>query len=487
MTFTRLVSFATPVRVAFLGSLLLSLVAILTNPVLNRDGILYVETARSFSQGGVSAAFNSFNWPFLSILMAVVSKLTGVGLETTGQLLNALFMAGACCLVVACTNNKTPEAGWAVCLTVLALPGLNHYREELLREYGCWFFLMLAFWVALKWSENPRWETALLAQAILCIAALFRPEALVFLAALFMWQAFGESKGNKLLRVLMIGGIPLAATLVALASVGAGHFDLGGRLGGIAGYFNLTKKQLVFDLKVQALAAALRPPGNVEAKTILLMGSLALIPIKFIGQLGLFVIALLYPAARGTLPGIISRNQLLAWAVLADLFVLSAFIINTQFLAGRYVAVLSLLAAPTIALGLQQIIERFPSTKTVVFGLLAVLAVCNVITFGSTKTHFIRAGEWLAANKTYNPRVYVESSRTAYYAGWKPERIHLPKERQRISENARHGQYDFLVLEISHRESGLDLWLDNNNLLVEQRFRNAQNDSVVIAKNKQAP
>ena len=108
-----------------------------------------------------------------------------------------------------------PEAVWPICLVLLALPGLNHYRDEILREYGCWFFFMLAFWLSLRWSDTPRWGTALLIQLALGISALFRPEALIFFPALLLWQWFASPSGKKCQRMFMIAGLPALAIAAA--------------------------------------------------------------------------------------------------------------------------------------------------------------------------------------------------------------------------------------------------------------------------------
>ncbi len=150
----------TPVSAAFACSLLLSLVARFSSSI-NRDGMLYIDAARAFIDGGFHAAQEVFSWPFLPMLIGILTKLTGLSPENAGYLLNALFMAGACALLVACSRRQNPNTAWLVCLATLALPGLNEYRGELLREYGCWFFIMLAFWLASRWSEQPRWAGAL--------------------------------------------------------------------------------------------------------------------------------------------------------------------------------------------------------------------------------------------------------------------------------------------------------------------------------------
>lgn len=197
-----------PVRTAFLGSVMLSLIA-LQQGILNRDGMLYVDTARVLLDQGFGAAMTNYSWPFLAILMAGVSTITGLSLEVSGHLLNTFFMAGVCALLVACAARMFPEAIWHIALVVLALPGLNGYRDELLREYGCWFLVMLAIWLILRWSDAPRWPLALATQCAIGVAALFRPEALAFFPALILWQWFAASKETRWRRVAIIGSLPM--------------------------------------------------------------------------------------------------------------------------------------------------------------------------------------------------------------------------------------------------------------------------------------
>ena len=94
----RLPAWVTPVSAAFFGSLLLTLIAH-HNKSINFDGILYVHAALEFLDNGFDAAKKIFGWPFLPILMALVAKLTGLGPEYAGYLLNTLFMAGTCALL----------------------------------------------------------------------------------------------------------------------------------------------------------------------------------------------------------------------------------------------------------------------------------------------------------------------------------------------------------------------------------------------------
>lgn len=475
----------TPTQTVFLGSLLMSLVATMTNPVINRDGVLYVETARVFLEEGVAAAFRSFDWPFLSILIAGISELTGFGLEQTGYLLNAFFMAGACAFLVASTARRFPDTSWQCVLIVLALPGLNHYRDELLREYGCWFFTLGAFWLALRWSEKPRWGMGLLVQILICVASLFRPEAVAFFAALVLWQTFEAPRKQKLTRILMIGWLPILSAFLLAAMLAAGHFSPEGRLGTVAGLFNPAKKRALFDTKAHALAAALIPYAKDQAGTIVFFGSLAVIPLKFVKQIGFFIIPLFFCLHRDTIRRTFSRFPLFSWALLAHLFVLSAFVVDMQFLAGRYVAVLSLLSAPILALGLWHITQTYARWKPVILALLILTAASNAISLNPGQTHLILAGQWLARNVPENASVYLDNSRIAYYASWRQKCVDSADDWPRNAEAIRQGEFEFVVLEPPSESTNRKEWLDSYNLQLVKEFTSPRKGSIVIATSRQ--
>jgi len=473
----RMAAAASPMWTAFVGSVLLSLIAIGTGGTLNRDGMLYVDTARVFLQGGFSAAREAFAWPFLPILMAVVSQATGLGLENTGYLLNILFMAGACALLVACAARLFPEAAWPICLVLLATPGLNDYRNEVLREYGCWFFIMLSFWLALRWSAAPRWRSALAVQAALGAAVLFRPEALAFFPALILWQLYESPAGERWRRVLMIGGLPLIglAILVALRAGG----QLPGRLAGDLGRLSVAR----FDSKAQAIGAVLHEYAREQAHTILFFGSLAIIPLKFAKMMGVLLAPLFFPCVtQSGLRTVLARSQIFAWAFVAHLLVLMVFVTDMQFLAGRYVALLTLLAVPPTGYGLWLLMQRFPRWKTALVFVALLLMVSNAVTFAPGKRQYVEAGAWLAQNAKESPRIYIESARTAYYAGWRFAGRPEPELRASLPEALAQGQYDLVVLEVSRKDPDVAPWLEKAGLREIKRFSHPNRDAVIVAE-----
>jgi hypothetical protein len=468
----------TPVSAAFAGSLLLSLIAVLTGTI-NRDGMLYVNAAQLIIDGDYAAAREIFNWPFLPALIGIVGKFSGLGPEMAGYLLNALFMAGACALLVDCSRRQYAETAWMVCLAVLAIPGLNEYRNELLREYGCWFFVTLAFWLALRWSEHPRWATALAAQTALVSAALFRPEALALFVALIAWQAFSAPREERLRRLAMIGGPAFLGLVMLLVAYVTGKLD--GRLAGDISRLSPAR----FNQKAQAFAAILPDFAQEQARTILLLGSLGIIPVKFFAKIGLFVVPVFAFLTGGQLSQALTRHALFAWGFAAHLLVLAVFVTDLHFLAGRYVSLLYLMSAPFIGWGLLQLMQRFPRWRTVVTIAGIALMLANVVSLGPGKTHFVDAGKWLAANVTDSPRVYSEAGRAAYYAGWK-HRKQPPESRSTLAEAVARGEYDLLVLEVSRKETDFEAWADRSGLRIVQRFIHPNRDAVIIAEPTQS-
>ena len=469
----RVRSWASPARVAFVASLALSLLAILSNPSLNRDGMLYIDSARMYMSDGFAGARTVFNWPFLPILIAWLSKLSGLRLDTAGHVMNALFLAGACSLVVTCSMRGFPKAAWATCLCLLALPGLNHYRNEILREYGCWFFFMLSLWLALRWSEKPQWKGALAAQLALAAATLFRPEAAAFFVALTLWQLFAAPAGQRWRRTLMIGGVPLAGLTVLVLFHLSGEFESGGRLASEMSRGNLAS----FNAKAAALAQGLIPYARDEARTILFFGSLFIIPLKFFKQLSIFVIPMSFAVLAPSLRHTLSRWQPLAWAFAMQVLVLAVFVLDLQFLAGRYAAVLQLLIAPLVGYGLWLMMERFSRWRWLMILLTVLTMLGNVVSLNPGKQHFSRAGEWLAQNASESPAVYVESARTAYYAGWRFATRQYPQDRSLLLSDLAQKKYTLVVLEISHGENEIRLWLEKLGLHEVRRFNEYDADT----------
>jgi hypothetical protein len=279
----------------------------------------------------------------------------------------------------------------------------------------------------------------------------------------------------------MIGGLPLAALAVLVLLYRAGQLESGERIA-----LELSRGSLaLFDAKADALAQALIPYARDQARTILFFGSLFIVPVKILKQLSLFIVPLSFALSAHSLRATLSRWQPLAWAFVMHSLVLAVFVLDLQFLAGRYVAVLQLLIAPLIGYGLWLMMQRFPGWRWLMILLAVLMTLSNVVSLKPGKQHFSKAGEWLAQNATDSPTVYIESARAAYYAGWRYSTRQHPQDRSLLRADLAHKKYNLVVLEISQGEAEIRLWLENLGLREIRRFNeddgNADGKAILIA------
>ncbi|PKO85756.1 MAG: hypothetical protein CVU18_18495 [Betaproteobacteria bacterium HGW-Betaproteobacteria-12] len=475
----RLGDILSPVTFTFATSLLLSIIAV-TSGNLNRDGMLYVETARAFIDGGLTAAIQVFSWPFLPVLMGLLAELTGLPPEWCGHALNVLFMSGACALLVDLVRRNDPQLAWLAAVVVLALPGLNDYRNELIREYGCWFFLLLAFRLAIDWPARPGWRRALAIQASLLLAALFRPEVLVFYPCLVLWQHFRAAPEKRWSGSLMLGALPALGLLVLLAAYFTGALGGSSRLANELARFDFLGR---FDATASAMSQAFNAYAREEAETahtILFFGSLALIPWKFIGKLGIFVIPLLAFLLSHGKAERYRRHDLLLWALGGYLLILAIFVLQQQFISGRYLGLLLMFTLPFVAYGVHDLVQRFPRSWLPILGLCLLLALANVVSLKPGKQHFAAAGSWLHSQYVETPRIYLDSARTAHYASWKFTTRLATVPREKLLADVLAGRYDVVILEVSRKDSEIGAWAGTAGLAEVQRFADRNGDAIVV-------
>lgn len=477
--FRRVGESFSPVVFTFVAGLLLSTIAV-TSGNLNRDGMFYTEVARAFIDDGLTAATQAFSWPFLPVLMGLLAELTGLPPEWCGHALNVLFMSGACALLIAIIQRNDPQLAWMAAVIVLALPGLNDYRNELIREYGAWFFMLLAFRLAIAWLEQPDWLRVLAIQASLLLAALFRPEVLVFYPCLVLWQHFRAPPERRWSGSLMLSALPALGLVILLAAYFTGAVGESSRIANEIARFDFYAK---FDSTARAMSQALNAYAREDAETahtILFFGSLAIIPWKFIGKLGIFIIPLLaFLAARGS-SACCRRHDILLWALGGHLLILAIFVLQQQFVSGRYIGPLLMFTLPFVAYGVHDLMQRFPRSRLPILGLCAVLALTNVISLKPGKQHFAAAGAWLQSQYIETPRIYLESARTAHYAGWKYSSRSPAPPRERLKEEVPAGRYDVVILEVSRKDSEIGELISQAGLMEVQRFADRNGDAVIV-------
>ena len=485
--FSTLASLVSPTWAAFLGSLILSVIAILGTSEPNRDGMLYIETARLFTESGLAAARANFDWVIFPIIIACTSKISGLGYETASYLLNALLLAGVCATLVRITEELEIRAAWSACLVALAIPAINHYREFLIREFGFWLFCLLAILFVLRWARRPSWVGGLVVQACIVAASLFRLEAAAFFAALALWQVLATGSWPlRLRRLLMLAWLPLLGGLTGVALVLSGGIDLGARLSSYAAAANPFALFAQFKLAAKQFSeAVLNHYSQEEAGSILFFGLLSMIPRKFLELSGAFIIPQIYFFSANSARRKIADYQPIGWFFTVYCIVLAAFLTVNLFLSARYVTFLNILTVPLIAVGLRSLLDRLPRWHYAIVGFALLLALANVVSLSPKKTQYRDAGLWIAANALPASTTYIDDSRTGYYAG--PTHYWEARNRGGLDVEQAIGkkQFEYYVFELSRRDTQKADWIRSLNLNDVEKFKNSQGDAILILKRKE--
>ena len=464
-----------PVWLAFFGSLLLSLIAVMGTATVGRDAALYIDVAQQVTEQGPDVAWAAFDWPWFSLLLAATHSILRLPLELGAYLWCGLFFAGTSALMVDCVRQRSPDITRWACLVMLAMPAVNAFRNDIIRECGFWFFCTLALWLALRWHARGGWLRAAFIHMAIVAAALFRLEALLLIPALAFWQLPSLWSSSRRLSCVQFSLLPILGLLV----VSVTGVLMSAR---VVLYLDMIEPRGVFAsfqmLCDQFANSLINKYSQDEAGRIIFFGILATMTITFVKLMGPFAVPFILRRNWGVL-GIYWRDyRPFAWAALLYLVVLVLFFIKQQFMNARYMSFLNLLFVPVLAMGLAAFAREFPrlGKGLVVLALLVMLS--NVISTGAGKTHYIEAGRWMSSHVEPDAPTYFSDGRISYYAG---RGYVLPVLTQEEAISPAHaGDYRYFVIEAKGDEPWLNEWLAAHKLRILEHFANRKGATVVV-------
>ena len=417
---------------AVAGSLLLSVYAGFTVSVPNDDAFLYVRAAEIFLDDGIGAAFEHFAWAGYSVLIGLVAA-TGIEFLTAAYVLNGLFFAVlAYAFVSICREFSEDRALLTLAaLTILLFPEINEYRYQILRDAGFWAFVMLGMWRLIRYGADGSWKSCLYYCGALLLAAIFRPEAMLYLVIAPLCLLFDRrhERAQRYLLCFRAQGAAVAALLLCF-------------LAGLAFSLNLFQQAAALASSYTPFLQSLLNPGGQEMATMaqaifgehaatysgrylpffLLAGLMVILAAELLYAVGMpFSLILIWGYwKKWLLP---DRDKALPVIVFAaiNLLVVLAFLLVTRYLTSRYAMVFSLglaLAAPFTAR--ETLARMAPGTRLAPW-LLALFFVFSAVdsyyTFGRSKSYVHDAVEWLNDNGGESAQLLTNNRAVAYYSG----------------------------------------------------------------------
>lgn len=423
--------------IVLLAMLLAAQIQYIQHGWINPDSVLYFESARLFADGQWKEAVHVWNWPLYPILIAVIHKISSLGIQTSAQILNVLFFGLAAfsfiqIIRLAGGRQLTMVTGALILFSSQYIVG--DVLEMLMRDEGFWAFYLTGLVFFIRFYQHLRFRDAVLWQLCAITATLFRIEAityLVLLPSLFLFSfniSFKERVRYLLLshalNIFLALGLVLAITLYGDLSMK--------NLGRLQEVFTLN---LYDELTARLFSKAAIMSNEVLGKYLeefavqgLLLTFLYVIFVKSIYTTGLInlVMAVFTIKNRTALVeskayAALSYTALISLSNMA-LIITKAFVLSSRYVVG-FAFILMIFASFQFAKILKT--QEHASQKTakskwltialIVFMLLGMIK--NVLPKSEGYNYMQDAANWVKYHNKKNKPVFSDESRIRYYIG----------------------------------------------------------------------
>lgn len=394
-----------------LTSLWMVLAALISDPVINVDGMYYIDQARALLDGG---QVQDTRWTLFSRLLAGIASVVPLDPLGVALLLVVVVRVVSAALLYAWVSAIYRNA-WPGLAFVLAvsLPWAVAYQSYVIRDSFAWLSLIACLLCATRFVRSGQWRWLLLMLPTIALGVVSRTEMLV-LCVMPAWLllCYSWRRGP---------GITLAV-LAAVAAAAAVLLMLGREM--ILGHINFyldalrdSPRFMFYPELVEKLSAHVHGYARSDLGTVLAVGLAALPLLKVTGQLGIFVVPLLLAMASRTTRQQANVDQGASLVLLTGfMLVLLAFVYAMQFLSSRYAVPAAICLMPWIALGLQRMWTVYPRLARAFIILVMVMAVAGSLTFTSSKYLLRDLGLYIEKHEEDVAPTYFTDHRVAFYA-----------------------------------------------------------------------
>ena len=407
-------------------SLLLSAYALIADDIINSDGILYMQMAEAYMQGGLAAMASLYDWPFFALLVGIISQLSGLHPETSAALLNALLFVVFTDALLLIARQLLPagrQLGIAA-LLILLFYSINDYRDFIIRDIGYWAFISLALLQFLYFLREPRWQSALLWQVFGLVALLFRIEAsiILLLMPLFLWFSQRQQPLSKsflqLYSLLILAGLLAVIAMIA----GAGWAAAFGKLGSVVNYLDFAGFQDRFEMHAQVIAEQiLHPVADDEAGRVLFFGLMGMLVMQLLLGLSAAYLVILLLGWKIPLPWFASlESRGIGYFLLINIGILAVFSLHQYFVTTRYCVMafvaLFLLVLPRLTAFIDDILVQRKRGLQLLVALLLIYSLGDAVYRSNSKTYIPETARWAAEQLPAGSKILTSSEFIAYYA-----------------------------------------------------------------------
>lgn len=472
-----------------LFSMLLSAYALISDDIINSDGILYIQMAEAYLQGGLSAMASLYDWPFFSLIIGIISQLTNLYAETSAALLNAVLFVIFTDALLLIARHLLPAGRqlFIAALLILFFYSINDYRDFIIRDIGYWAFISLALLHFLNFLKDQRLQSALLWQTFGLVALLFRIEASIILLAMPLFLLFIERQQPVLKSFLQLYSLLLVISLLApiamIMIAGGDWINAFGKLGSIGNYLDFGLIQNRFDAHAELIAKQiLHPVAEDEAGRVLFFGLTGMLAMElFLGLSAAYILILLlgWKIQTPLLTGQLSKA--LVYFLIINIVLLVIFSFYRYFVSSRYCVMafvaLFLLVLPRLT---RFIDEIFLQRKRALQALVVIALVYSLgdVAYRSNSKNFIpETAKWAAQQLPPDSKVLTLDEFSTYYFHKYANTTSTIKRRSKLDG---YKYFDYLLLVEKRRNLQLKSQLASLPVKTLYKIENKRGDKAVV-------
>ncbi len=469
--------------IAALCSILLSFWAAIKTSVINPDGICYLQSAQAMDQGFLIAVHlcAQAEWPFYSVLIFGLVKLTHLSYLTAAYTLNGLFSLITVIAFIAIVNTLTTKNRviWLAGFVILLAHNFNNIRMDIVRDHGFWAFYLLSLLYFLRYFQVSvpdaplekrcrRSYLALLWGFTLLTAGIFRVEGILFLLLLpfTLFLDGRQSIKGRLIGFLQLNTITLFGIVVVLCWTLLHPGQHLSRLGEVQFQLMHGIQQFItsFENTRNALATHVLSVYSQRDANVILAGMLVswYLIYAISNVSAIYAVLIVYAWFKKITKFDRGSRLVLGAYILVNVLITMAYLVENMFLAKRYLIALSLVLMLWVPFALNDLIAQWRTRKwpfVLALFFIAIYAFGGIFDMGSSKKYIRQSGDWLATHAPENAKIYSNDYQLLYYSNHMGNAIFTEgREFEKLSKIAQGQwrQFDYLALRIGKNASMAD-------------------------------
>jgi hypothetical protein len=481
-------------------SLLLSVFLIYNDAIINADGILYMNMAEAFLQGGLIETAKLWNWPFFSIIVAYLHQITSLPLETSAYVINTLLAVLLTDTLLLISHKLLPNMRQLTiaALFIVSFYTLNEYRDFVIRDMGYWAFCSLSLYRFMLYLESNSIKNASLWQLFALTAILFRIEGVFVLVTLPLYLFFIDKPIlalKKLLHLnylLIIGGIVIPIMAISYSDVIADNSF--SKIFTISQYIDIQKTIAQIGSRADLLEMQVLDPRTAQYGILILVSGLfSMLIFKVVkaisfGYLAIFVSSFWYKSSVNT------NNKylnLLGYFTLIHLTILAVFLFTQYFFSTRYammaILTLLLLMLPKITSWVDEAWQSKHKVRVGFIGLILFISIGDILTSSISKAYIKNAAIWAGSNIPKKSSILTSNAFAHYYLknNSHDHDIKLAKHGKNKGYDylaKKYQNYEYLVTIEKIKDTKLPLTLQKMNIELIHCEQNKRDDRSCVYK-----